>query len=172
MDEFDEDDNRISKTRVKREMQALQELGVALAQLSGEQLALIPMGDSLREALQAEGHIKTHSAIKRHRQYIGKLMRAEDSDAIAAAYESLQEQTRNEARRFQQLEYWRESLVNDSDGGIKAFLQQYPRTDRQQLNQLLRNCQREANADKQRIAKRRLFQFLRDTVARAESERE
>lgn len=74
-----------SKSARKREFLALQELGEQLIALSEEQLGSIELDDRLREAVVAARAIKSHGALRRQKQYIGKLMRQVDPEPIRAA---------------------------------------------------------------------------------------
>ena len=64
-----------SKTQVKRELHALQDLGERLATLKPDVLDRLPLTDALRKALADSPKHTAHIARKRHLQYIGKLMR-------------------------------------------------------------------------------------------------
>ena len=72
-----------SKTQRKREMVALQELGVSLIKLSAMQLKQLPISETLRDALIAAKTIHAHGGALRQRQYIGRLMRGEDAEEIS-----------------------------------------------------------------------------------------
>ena len=74
-----------SKTRRKREMLALQELGVELVGLDDEQLAALNLPDALRDAVVQARRITRFEARRRQLQYIGKLMRGVDPDASPAS---------------------------------------------------------------------------------------
>ena len=153
-----------SKTQLKNDMLALQEIGKALTKFSTEKLARIPMSEKLRDAILEAPGIKKHSSIRRHMQYIGKLMRNDDSQAIVAAYEELQQNEQNAARKNQQVEVWRDHLLNGDKGKLAEFLESFPQTDRQQLNQLLRLCQKDASQQKNLGNSKKLFRFLRDII--------
>lgn len=77
--------DELSKTRRKKDMIALQALGERLAKLSDSQLAKLPLSDELLAAIHMARSLKSHEAIRRHVQYIGKLMRKEDVEAITTA---------------------------------------------------------------------------------------
>lgn len=72
-----------SKTQRKREMVALQELGVSLIKLSVSQLKQLPISETLRDALIVAKTIHAHGGALRQRQYIGRLMRNEDAEEIS-----------------------------------------------------------------------------------------
>ena len=77
MSEFFDDDfsGEKSKSQVKRELHALQELGERLTTFKADVLAKLPLTDALQKALAEAPKHKAHVARKRHIQYIGKLMR-------------------------------------------------------------------------------------------------
>lgn len=159
----DAEDLPPSKSALKREMTARQDLGVALCELSERELARIPVDDeTLLEAIQEDGRIRSNSAKRRHRQYIGKLMRNIDPEPLQKALDALHQARRADARRFKQLEALRDRLLAEGDKAIGAVLKDFPDADRQHLRQLVRDAQREANAAKPPAVSRRLFRYLRE----------
>ena len=98
-DDFDEK----SKSQVKRELLALQELGERLTTLKPDLIARLPLSDALQKALADAPKHKAHIARKRHIQYIGKLMRDQDVDAILALVDQLDASTRQYNERFHAL---------------------------------------------------------------------
>jgi ribosome-associated protein len=64
-----------SKSARKREHLALQKLGEELISLKPSDLDSLPLDENLREAVMEAGQIKAHGALRRQKQYIGKLMR-------------------------------------------------------------------------------------------------
>lgn len=152
-----------SKSARKREMTARQSLGEALCNLSDKELARIPIEDEdLLAAIRESARIKHHSAQRRHRQYIGKLMRRIDPEPLQAALDALYESRQNNAKKFQHLEALRDQLLRDGDKALPAVLDLFPGAERQQLRQLIREGQREIAADKPPAASRRLFRYLRE----------
>lgn len=163
MEEFEEQPDK-SRTQLKNESLALQKIGVALTKLSPEKLARMPMSEQLRNAVLETSNIKKHGALRRHMQFIGKLMRSEEGEAIAAAFDDQQQEERNAARKVHQVEAWRDALITEGKEKIEELLQLYPHADRQQLNQLVRNCQRDLSQQKNSGGTKKLFRFLRDLI--------
>ncbi|VUD59937.1 hypothetical protein TDB9533_02805 [Thalassocella blandensis] len=164
--EFEDDIEWVSKTQVKKEMLALQELGIAISELNAEQQAKIPMDDKLRLAIEETRRITHKNARKRHMQYIGKLMRASDVDAIQEAFDKLQSDAVRLTRHHHQIEQWRDNLLDPNQpDAVGKFIEQYPQVDRQQINQLVRSAQKEASQNKPPASARKLFKFIRETVA-------
>lgn len=160
--QFDDFSLEKSKSQIKRELHALQDLGERLTTLKPDMLARLPLSDALLKAvLEAPKH-KVHAARKRHIQYIGKLMREQDVEAIVALLDQMDASTRQYNERFHALERWRDRLVGGSDSDIEALLGEYPEADVQHLRQLIRHAQHEAAHNKPPAAARKVFKYLRE----------
>lgn len=151
-----------SKSALKREMQALQELGEALVGLSEGELATIPLENDLAEAIHTARRIKSHEGLRRQMQYIGKLMRRTETEAIAAAYEDLQNGRQQRNQQFHELEHWRDTLIEQGVGAMAEVLERYPNADRQHLRQLITAAGKERAAEQPPAAARKLFRYLRE----------
>jgi ribosome-associated protein len=78
-----------SKSQIKREMLALQKLGEKLVALKPAQLDKISLDETLRAAIDEAHVMKSHGAVRRQLQYIGRLMRSIDPAPIQAALDKL-----------------------------------------------------------------------------------
>ena len=76
------DDLKPSKSARKREYIALQKLGEELITLKASDLDRLPLDDNLRDAVLEARQMKAHGALRRQKQYIGKLMRHIDPEPI------------------------------------------------------------------------------------------
>jgi ribosome-associated protein len=83
------DDTKPSKSARKREYLALQKLGEELITIRESDLQSMPLDEDLLEAIMETRRIKSHGALRRQKQYIGKLMRHVDPEPINAALERL-----------------------------------------------------------------------------------
>ncbi len=109
----------VSKTRLKQESHEIQKLGKRLTGLSSEQLDRIPLDEPVREAIALAHKIQNkRSALKRHYQFIGKLLRARDTGSIFAALEQCGQSSHSQIQRHHRAEYWRDQIV---DRGIDAI---------------------------------------------------
>lgn len=164
MAEFLDDDfsGEKSKSQVKRELHALQELGERLTTLKPDLLNRLPLTDALRRALAEAPKHSAHIARKRHIQFIGKLMRDQDLDAILALIDQLDASTRQYNERFHALERWRDRLLDGTDAVLEAFVGDYPEADRQHLRQLIRQAQHETAQNKPPAASRKIFKYIRE----------
>lgn len=154
------DDEAPSKTQLKAEMDALQDLGVRLCALSKDKLKKLNLSEALEDAVLESHRITANGAMRRHRQYLGKLMRDIDPAPIEAQFDRWDGKNNEENARFHGLERWRARLIADADV-ISEFVTAYPAADRQQLRNLVRNAQKEAKADKPPKASRELFKLIR-----------
>ena len=71
-----------SKSARKREYLALQKLGEELISLKQSDLRSLPLEEDLLEAVSEASQIKAHGALRRQKQYIGKLMRHIDPEPL------------------------------------------------------------------------------------------
>jgi ribosome-associated protein len=76
------DDLKPSKSARKREYLALQKLGEELIALKQSDLDNLPLDENLLEAVLEAQQIKAHGALRRQKQYIGKLMRHIDPEPL------------------------------------------------------------------------------------------
>ena len=159
-DAFDEGEK--SKTQIKRELQALVDMGERLTTLKPDTLAKLPLTDELRKALEEHKKHTANEAKRRHRSFIGKLMRDQDLDAINALLDQLDASSRQYNERFHTLERWRDRLIGGTDEVLEKFVQEYPEADRQQLRSLIRQAQHEAKTNKPPTAARKIFKYIRD----------
>ncbi len=147
----------VSKSQLKRDSHALQDLGKRLAALPDDHLARIPLDDELREAIELARRIQNkRSALKRHYQFIGKLLRARDPDPIRAALAEIDQQSQQSIQRHHRAENWRDRILEQGADVIDALLLELPSADRQKLRQLWRN-HAHANSDAKRTQNARLL---------------
>ena len=114
---FDEDGalTRPSKTRLKQQSQDLQTLGVAVAELSAERLAAIDMPEALRDAIDQFRKTKSFEGRRRQMQYVGKLMRSADEEALREAVAAATLGSAKETLALHEAERWRAELIADDD---------------------------------------------------------
>lgn len=158
-----EEDLPPSKSELKRQMLALQQLGESLLELNDRQLALMPISDEeLLLAIRETHQIRSNSARKRHLQFIGKLMRHVDPQPIEQALQSLHQSQYKSNDTFHHLEQLREDILAAGVKGVELATARWPQADRQQLRQLVLQHQREVQRDKPHAASRKLFRYLRE----------
>lgn len=163
-DFLDPEDQPKSRTQVKKEALALQDLGAQLCDLNKDQLAKISLPETLRLAIVEMARIKTNSAKRRHMQFIGRLMRAADHEAIQESYSDLTQVSEQHVMQQHLAERWRDRLIAGGDDAINELVLDYPEADRQQLRQLVRTAQQEAEREKPPAAARKIFRCIRELI--------
>ena len=73
--DIDEQEERPSKSQLKREMHALQALGETLIAMKPAERARFPLSDDMLRAIEETSRIRSHEGRRRHMQYVGKLIR-------------------------------------------------------------------------------------------------
>ena len=164
----EDEDLRPSKSQLKREMNALQNLGAELVKLSAKDLAKIPLPDELAEAIDHARNINSHGAQRRQLQFIGKLMRGVDPGPIQEALDIIRQTSARAASQLHQIERWRDRIVEEGQSALNEFSGQYPQADRQQLRQLMMNARKEREKSQPPKSARSLFRCLRDIIETAE----
>lgn len=155
----------VSKSEMKREMHRWQAMGQQLCGLPVGQWDALPISETLLAALQEYRRLKQGEAIRRHLQYIGKLMRNEDVDAIREAIELQDPSSEAYGRRQKQQEQWRARLLDD-DQAMNEFIDAYPDVDRQHLRTLIRNAKKEQAAESAKNTHfKKLFQVIKECMS-------
>ncbi|AXW86671.1 hypothetical protein AU509_08335 [Lonsdalea britannica] len=160
----EEDDDEIiwvSKSEIKRDAEALKDLGAELVALGKNALERIPLDEELLAAVELAQRIKKEGR-RRQLQLIGKMLRARDPEPIQLALDKLKNRHNQQVALFHKLEQLRDRLLEEGDDAMSDVLTLYPQADRQQLRSLLRNAQKEKAANKPPKSSRQLYQYLRE----------
>jgi len=168
MDEEIELVERVNKTQVKQEVDALVDLGKAIAALSKAQFEAIPLTDVLRQSLTEVRRLSKGGAIKRQFKYIGKQLREMDDDDVEQLHQALDKQLekdRSATARLHAYEAWRDKLVAEGDGALGEFVSSFPQADRQHLRQLQRKAKHELDSGKSPTAARKIFQYIKEITS-------
>ncbi len=145
-----------TKTELKRQAQAVQELADRLVVAPPELVEGIELPDKLQDAVALARRIKGGGALVRQRQFVAKLMRNLDLEPIRAALDAEAETARLEAARFRRAERWRDRLQAGDPEALEDFVAEHPGADRAELAGLA-----SAAAAQGPGAGRRLFQYVR-----------
>lgn len=135
--DWDEVDDRPSKTEQKKAMQRLQQMGEQLVSLSEKKLRTLGLEDSLLDEILDYQQLTAHEAKRRQMQRIGKLLRHADLPQLLNALGAQQTQ-----RQQNQLGRWQERLLEQGDQAIHEFVRQYPAADRHTLRQYVLRYQK------------------------------
>ena len=163
-DVIDGDEDYISKSQIKREVNDITALGVELTELSDSQIKGIEMSDSLFNAIMEYKRIRKHSALKRQRLYIGKLIRKDDWESIQEHLRKLKEPLEQHNARFKEMENWRDRMIAEGDKAVNDFIGEYHQADRQKLRQVVKNASKEKEQEKTPAHARKLFKYIREII--------
>lgn len=153
-------DDRPSKSQNKREAEALQALGKQLVDLEESVLDGFPLTDGLRQAISDAKKIKSHGAMRRQAQLIGKLMRSSDHEAIGVAFAAIQAQDAAQTAGFHLAEQWRDKLINGGALTLSEFIDTFHPEDIQHLRHLIKKVTSAATETQQKAARKALFRYI------------
>jgi ribosome-associated protein len=159
-----------SKSRIKREKQALQSLAERVVGMPRAELERLQLSEATWAAIEETGRIKDLRARRRHFKRIANLLEREDMHAVHALVDESEARERAAAARHHALERWRERLLSDGDAALAAFIDHHPETDRQQLRSLVRAARRD-NERGRPEAPRKLFRLLRELMDQQDAHR-
>ena len=162
MSDNDSEHEWISKSQKKRDCHALQKISDRLLKLKREELALIDLPAELADALKETQRIRSNSALKRQRQYLGKIMRSVDSDAIEQQLNRVLHRNDTNTAQFKKIEQWRDRLITNDKEVLGEIIQQFPEVDRHHVHNLVRQASKETQEQKPPAAARKLFKYLRE----------
>jgi ribosome-associated protein len=155
--------DRPSKSQLKRDMHALQELGEALIALPKDALKRMPMPEDLDDAVREARRITDHEGKRRQLQYVGKVMRSLTEAEVAAlrtALETYRGVNKAETAKLHWIERTREQLL-EKDEALTDFIHKHPGVDAQEGRTLIRNARRERQQQKPPRYYRELFQWIK-----------
>jgi ribosome-associated protein len=158
--------DRPSKSQLKRDMTALQELGSEITELSKDALKKVPMPEKLEDAIRECRRITSHEGRRRQVQYIGRVMRNLDETEVAAirlALDKMKGASRAETAKMHAIERWREQLLKD-DAALTEFIRRYAHADVQEGRTLIRNARRESEQNRSPRYFRELFQWIKSAL--------
>ena len=159
----DEDEFGKSKSQLKREMHALQDLGKRMLDLSNDQLDTLPISETLRSAIEESRRIRQNEAKRRHLQYVGKIIRQEDDpDALKRAIDAFDAGSEEHHRRHHLPERWRDRMITEGDSVVGEFFNYCPSADMQHLRTQARNARRDVEKRKNPGQARNLLGYVRE----------
>ena len=166
---FEQEDEWVSKTQMKKQMNDLQALGMELTKLSSDTLKKIGLDEELFEAIATYKKITSNSALKRQAQFIGRLMRDTDPAPIETYLAKLRGDNTAHNAFLQRVEQARTRLLAD-DGAITQFMADFPQADAGKLRTLIRNTKKEQEQNKPPKNFRALFQEIKAVMEAGQSD--
>jgi len=150
-----------SKSRLKRELLALQDFGRELVELPEKNLVKLPLSEPLLVAIREARSMK-RGARQRQIRHIGGLLSHADVEPIRHTLRDLLQPTVDDARAFREIEQWRDRLLEGGEDAIGEFIAHRPDAERQKLRRLVRNANKELQESGPPKSARLLFKYLRD----------
>ncbi|MCK5542548.1 MAG: DUF615 domain-containing protein [Desulfobacterales bacterium] len=149
-----------SKTKKKKEAEELQRLALELNKLSVPQLQRIEIPENLRTALIEGKSITSNVAGRRHRQFIGALMRDVNPESIRLALIQAEGEIPVEFEAAKETRIWIDRLLTGDLAEMENLLCEFPGIDRQRLRQLVRNIKKEKPGAKTFKSRKALEQVI------------
>jgi len=153
-----------TKSQLKRDMKALQEIGERLVALNEKQLAKISMDEELLEAVLEARTLKNDESKRRKLQYIGKLMRHTDPEPLKTALAKIEFNKQQNKSHFHKIEKWRDQLITTGDTGLQELMESYPNANRSYLRQLILKAKKNRNTPTFKGVETEIFRYLRELL--------
>lgn len=155
-----------SKSARKREQLELQKLGEQLIGLSADELLALPIDERLRDAVLAAAKIRSHGALRRQKQLIGKLMRSCDPEPIRRALDARVADERQAKRIFADAERWRDRITAGGDEELRSFCE-LSGASAAPLGDLLGGIRNAPSERTEKTLRRQLFRQIHDALMAA-----
>lgn len=151
-----------SKSAQKRVQQALKAITLELLSLSPDELARLPLDESVAAAIAQARDMKAHGALRRQRQLVVKLLRQTDVTPIEQALLRLRKADRNAKALFRQAETWRDRIVAEGQIAVDAFRTEFAPAAvmAEGVVEAARRLETCANPGQERRLKRELFRAI------------
>ena len=153
-----------SKTQLKQDATDLQQLGQKLTSYSSAVLRKLSLNEVLISALEEFNRLpNSHGARRRQLQFIGKLMRDLDYDAVMKSIDDLESGHLRKKKKPSAAKLLCEAILESGDAEINVALEQYPQLNRQTMRQLYREHNRAAETSRDKF-KTKLQNYLQKQI--------
>jgi len=168
--EYEYDDNgeivyyavRPNKTQLKKDMAVLFALSEEMSELSVTQLKSLELPENIHKAVVEVSGMPHKGARKRLLKFITGQLNKIEVEPILEKLARMKNKSAHAVREHHIVERWRDRLIAEGNDALTELLNEHPHADRQQLRQLSRNAQKEAEAAKPPKSSRLLYRYLRD----------
>ena len=152
---------RPNKTQIKKDMAVLFALSEELSELSASQLKILELPDNIHKAVVEASGMPHKGARKRLLKFITGQLNKIDVEPFLEKLARMKTKSAHAVREHHIAERWRDRLIAEGNEALTELLNEHPHADRQQLRQLLRNAQKEAEAAKPPRSSRLLYRYLK-----------
>ena len=170
--EYEYDDNgeivyyavRPNKTQIKKDMAILFALSEEMSELSATQLKTLELPDNIYKAVVEVSGMPHKGARKRLLKFITGQLNKIEVEPVLEKLACMKNKSAHAVREHHIVERWRDRLIAGGNDVLTELLNEQPHADRQQLRQLLRNAQKEAEAAKPPKSSRLLYRYLKNLL--------
>lgn len=155
---------RPNKTKIKKEIATLFTLGEEMAALSLTHIKSLELPDNIDKAVIDVLRMPHTGARKRLLKYIAGQLHKIDAEPFIEKVARIKNTSAHAVRELHIAEHWRDRLIAGGNDALTEFLYEYDHADRQQLRQLVRNAQKEAELSKPPKSSRLLFRYLKELL--------
>ena len=160
-----DDSDYISRSSKKRSSTATQKIGESIAALARADQKRLGLPDEVLAALADWKNFPSREAKRRQMQYIGRLMRDVDIDAVQDRLETILAPSRAETASLHTIEKTRDALVEAQGEALQALAnalaEQHPSLKPAHIRHLAETAASERVANKPPKAYRELFKTLK-----------
>ncbi|MDO5091203.1 MAG: ribosome biogenesis factor YjgA [Cardiobacteriaceae bacterium] len=145
--QYDEEGRVIRENRseAKREREQIKTFAAELLQLPARQYALLPVSDTLAAAL-VEGKRLSGNALKRHMNYLTRLLDEHNLEEVRHAHEHINHPYLNDGAKHQRIQRETERLIAADPDILGELIARYDGLDIQHLRALVREAQKQQAA--------------------------
>ncbi len=171
-DEFEDEFDGPSKSQLKRDQHAIQDLIAQLIALPMDQIENLPTDGHLRHEIKVAAAMRPSSARNRQVRHITKL--ASGDSELLIIFENLvkstQEAKNEQAQQLHEMEYWRDKLLSGTNNEFTEFADRFNLTNVQQLRQMRREHQKTGltqkpnTEQKQKEISRKVFKLVSEVI--------
>jgi ribosome-associated protein len=155
---------RPNKTKIKKEISTLFTLGEEIAALSLTHIKSLELPENINKAVIEVSRMPHTGARKRLLKYIAGQLHKIETEPFIEKVARIKNTSAHAVRELHIAEHWRDRLIAGGNDALTEFLHEYDYADRQQLRQLVRNAQKEAELAKPPKSSRLLFRYLKELL--------
>lgn len=153
---------RPNKTQLKKDIAVLFALGEEISELTESQINTLELPENIHKAVVQVGGMPHKGARKRLLKYIASQFNKIDVTPIQDKLARMKNKSAHAVREHHIVERWRDRLIAEGNEALTDLLDEQPQADRQQLRQLVRNAQKEAEAGRPPKSSRLLYRYLKE----------
>jgi ribosome-associated protein len=153
---------RPNKTQIKKDMAALFAISEEMSELSPGQLKTLELPEVINKAVVEVSGMPHKGARKRLLKFIAGQLHKIEVEPILEKLARIKNKSAHAVREHHTAERWRDRLIVEGNDALTELLDEQPHADRQLLRQLLRNAQKEAEANKPPKSSRLLYRQLKE----------